>query len=213
MVDVSFTVEVEREAQIPARPDAVIGVDLRVKTLAVFSDGRPAAENPQHYDTASRKLRRLSRTVSRRQGPDRRTGRRPSNRWRRADAQRNKVHRQVAALRRDKIHKLTTGLAREYGTVVVEDLNVVGMVKNRRLARAAADAGFGEIRRQLAYKTVWNGGHLEVADRWFPSSKTCSSCGTVKAKLPRCGYAPTSARCAGSSWTGTRTPRSTSPRS
>ncbi|MFD5121351.1 transposase [Streptomyces sp. NPDC058385] len=107
--------EVEREAQIPARPDAVIGVDLGVKTLAVFSDGRPAAENPQYYDTASRKLRRLSRTVSRRQGPGRRTGRRPSNRWRRADAQRNKVHRQVAALRRDKIQKLTTGLARESG--------------------------------------------------------------------------------------------------
>ncbi|MCX5442783.1 IS607 family element RNA-guided endonuclease TnpB [Streptomyces sp. NBC_00063] len=181
---VSFTVEVEREARTPARPDAVIGVDRGVKTLAVFSDGRPAAQNPQHYKTARQKLRRLSRTVSRRQGPDRRTGRRPSNRWRRADAQRNKVHHQVTALRRDKIHKLTTGLAREYGTVVVEDLNVAGMVKNRRLARAVADAGFGEIRRQLAYRTVWNGGHLEVADRWFPSSKTCSSCGTVKTKLP-----------------------------
>ncbi|MET7540601.1 IS607 family element RNA-guided endonuclease TnpB [Streptomyces sp. NPDC005507] len=181
---VSFTVEVERDERTPARPDAVIGVDLGVKTLAVFSDGRPAAKNPQHYDTARRKLRRLSRTVSRRQGPDRRTGRRPSNRWRRADAQRNKVHHQVTALRRDKIHKLTTSLAREYGTIVVEDLNVAGMVKNRRLARAVADAGFGEIRRQLAYKSVWNGGHLEVADRWFPSSKTCSSCGTVKTKLP-----------------------------
>ncbi|MEV6700936.1 IS607 family element RNA-guided endonuclease TnpB [Streptomyces sp. NPDC051453] len=181
---VSFTVEVEREARTPARPDAVIGVDLGVKTLAVFSDGRPAAQNPQHYDSARQKLRSLSRTVSRRQGPDRRTGRRPSNRWRRADAQRNKVHHQVTALRRDQIHKLTTGLAREYGTIVVEDLNVAGMVKNRRLARAVADAGFGEIRRQLAYKTVWNGGHLEVANRWFPSSKTCSSCGTVKTKLP-----------------------------
>ncbi|MFF1571093.1 IS607 family element RNA-guided endonuclease TnpB, partial [Streptomyces sp. NPDC058293] len=181
---VSFTVEVERDGRTPARPDAVIGVDLGVKTLAVFSDGRPAAQNPKHYDTARRKLRRLSRTVSRRQGPDRRTGQRPSNRWRRADAQRNKAHHQVTALRRDKIHKLTTSLAREYRTIVVEDLNVAGMVKNRRLARAVADAGFGEIRRQLAYKTVWNGGHLEVADRWFPSSKTCSSCGTVKTKLP-----------------------------
>ncbi|OPG09145.1 zinc ribbon domain-containing protein [Microbispora sp. GKU 823] len=58
------------------------------------------------------------------------------------------------------------------------------MVRNRRLARAIADAGFGEIRRQLGYKTAWNGGRLVVADRWFPSSKTCSACGAVKAKLP-----------------------------
>jgi putative transposase len=74
-------------------------------------------------------------------------------------------------------------LAREYGTIVVEDLNVAGMVRNRRLARAIFDAGFGEIRRQLAYKTRWNGGALVVADRWYPSSKTCSGCGVVKAKL------------------------------
>ncbi|MGI5154897.1 transposase [Microbispora sp. CA-102843] len=72
---------------------------------------------------ASRTLRRLSRAVSRRRGPDRRTGLRPSNRWRRADAARNRVHHRVAALRRDAIHKLTTSLAREYGTIVVEALN------------------------------------------------------------------------------------------
>ncbi|MCA2176571.1 transposase, partial [Nonomuraea glycinis] len=85
---------------------------------------------------------------------------------------------------RDGIHQLTTSLARTYGTIVVEDLNVAGMVRNRRLARALSDAGFGEIRRQLAYKTGWHGGRLVVASRWFPSSKTCSSCGAVKAKLP-----------------------------
>lgn len=85
----SFTVEVQRAERTPARPDAVIGVDLGVKTLAVFSDGRPAAPNPRHYDAARRKLGRLSRAVSRREGPDRRTGRKPSNRWRRADEARN----------------------------------------------------------------------------------------------------------------------------
>jgi IS605 OrfB family transposase len=69
------------------------------------------------------------------------------------------------------------------GTVVVEDLNVAGMLRNRRLARSIADAGFGEIRRQLAYKTRWNGGRLVVADRWFPSSITCSTCRAVKPKL------------------------------
>ena len=66
---------------------------------------------------------------------------------------------------------------------MVEDLNVTGMLRNRRLARHIADAGFAEIRRQLAYKTSWNGGRLVVADRWYPSSKTCSGCGAVKTKL------------------------------
>jgi IS605 OrfB family transposase len=195
---VSFTVHVDRAEKTPLRPDTVVGVDLGVKTLAVFSDGRPPVENPKHLAGALRKLRRTSRAVSRRVGPDRRTGQQPSNRWHRANAQRNRVHHRVAALRRDAIHKLTTSLAREYGTVVVEDLNVAGMVRNRRLARSISDAGFGEIRRQLAYKTEWNGGRLVVAERWFPSSKTCSGCGAVKAKLPlrvrtyeceRCGLA------------------------
>jgi IS605 OrfB family transposase len=132
----------------------------------------------------STSLAGVSPAVLRRQGPDRRTGQQPSNRWCKANARRNRVHHRVANLRRDTVHKLTTGLAREYGTVVVEDLNVAGMVRNRRLARHIADAEFGEIRRQLAYKTTWNGGDLHVADRWFPSSKTCSACQAAKLKLP-----------------------------
>ncbi len=181
---VSFTVNVQRAQRAPARPDAVLGVDLGIRTLAVFSDGRPPIDNPKHLAGAARKLRRLSRAVSRKRGPDRRTGQRPSNRWRRADRARNRVQHHTAALRRDAMHKLTTGLASEYGTIVVEDLNVSGMVRNRKLARAISDAGFGEIRRQLAYKAEWNGGRLHVADRWFPSSKTCSGCLAVKPKLP-----------------------------
>ncbi|MEO3855246.1 RNA-guided endonuclease TnpB family protein [Acrocarpospora sp. B8E8] len=125
----------------------------------------------------------MSRAVSRKQGPDRRSGQQPSGRWQRANAARTRVHHRVAALRRDAVHKLTTTLAGEYGTLVVEDLHIAGMVKNRRLARAISDAGFGEIRRQLAYKTEWKGGRLVVAGRWFASSKTCSGCGAVKAKL------------------------------
>lgn len=89
----------------------------------------------------------------------------------------------MANLRRNGLPKLTTRIAREHGTVVVEDLNVTGMLTNRRLARHIADASFAEIRRQLAYKTGWSGGRLLVADRWYPSSKTCSGCGAVKAKL------------------------------
>jgi len=84
----------------------------------------------------------------------------------------------------DALHKLTTSVTADYGTVVVEDLNVAGMLRNRRLARRIADAGFGEVRRQLTYKTGWYGSRLVVADRWFPSSKICSGCGAVKAKLP-----------------------------
>jgi putative transposase len=122
--------------------------------------------------------------VSRRIGPDRRVGQGPSKRWQRANQQRNKVHHRIASLRRDGIHQLTTALARECGTIVVEDLNVSGMLRNRSLARVVSDAGFGEIRRQLTYKTAWNGGRVVVADRWFPSSKTCSGCQAVKTKLP-----------------------------
>ena len=128
-------------------------------------------------------MRRLARRVSRRVGPDRCTGRRPSNRWHRAQRDLARAHARVSNLRRDGLHKLTTRLATTYGTVVVEDLNVAGMLRNRRLARHIADAGFAELRRQLAYKTSWNGGRLNVADRWYPSSKTCSGCGAVKTKL------------------------------
>lgn len=183
---VSFTVEQQTQAKRPKRPDAVVGVDLGIKSLAVLAEpGRALAPvpNSKHLEASLQKLGKLSRRLSRRVGPDRRTGRVPSNRWRRANAQRNRVHRRVAYQRADALHQLTTGIAREYGTVVVEDLNVAGMLKNRRLARRIGDAGFGEIRRQLAYKTEWNGGRLIVADRWFPSSKTCSGCGVVKAKL------------------------------
>ena len=89
----------------------------------------------------------------------------------------------MANSRRDGLHKLTTRLARTYGSIVIEDLNVAGMVRNRRLARRAADVGMGEFRRQLHYKTARTGSRLLVADRWYPSSKTCSSCAAVKAKL------------------------------
>jgi putative transposase len=89
----------------------------------------------------------------------------------------------VADRRRDALHKTTTGLLRRFGTIVVEDLHVAGMVRNRRLARAVSDAGFGEFRRQVEYKTAWSGGRVIVADRWFASSKTCSDCGAVRAKL------------------------------
>ncbi|MEV6692608.1 IS607 family element RNA-guided endonuclease TnpB [Micromonospora sp. NPDC051196] len=179
---VAFTVEVERAERVPARPTSVVGVDVGIKHLAVLTNDE-LVPNPRHLADAQQRMRSLGRSLSRKIGPDRRTGRRASKRWQRAAARLGRAHARVANLRRDGMHKLTTRLAREHGTVVVEDLNVAGMLRNRRLARHIADAGFAEIRRQLAYKTEWNGGRLVVADRWYPSSKTCSGCGTVKAKL------------------------------
>ncbi|MGW2286963.1 IS607 family element RNA-guided endonuclease TnpB [Streptomyces phaeochromogenes] len=185
---VSFQAEVKRDLERVARPDTAVGIDLGVKTLAVTADSTGeirTVANPGHYDAARKQLRRASRTVSRRQGPDRRTGRKPSKRWEKANAARNRVHHRVANLRENALHNLTTSVAAEYGIVVVEDLNVAGMLRNRRLARRIADAGFGEIRRQLDYKTRQrHATRLVVAGRWYPSSKTCSGCGAVKAKLP-----------------------------
>ncbi|WP_329447085.1 IS607 family element RNA-guided endonuclease TnpB [Streptomyces canus] len=184
----SFQAEVKQNLRPVARPDTVLGIDLGVKMLAVMADSTGqirAVANPGQYDRARQQLRRACRIVSRRQGPDRRTGQKPSRRWEKANAQRNKVHHRVANLREDALHKLTTRVAAEYGTVVVEDLNVAGMLRNRRLARRIADAGFGEIRRQLHYKTRRrHATRIVVANRWYPSSKTCSGCGAVKAKLP-----------------------------
>lgn len=82
------------------------------------------------------------------------------------------------------MHKLTTSLVRTHGVIVLEDLNVSGMTRNRSLARHIADAGMGELRRQAEYKSAWRGAQLVIANRWYPSSKTCSDCGAVKAKLP-----------------------------
>ena len=95
-----------------------------------------------------------------------------------------RIHARVANVRADALHKATSGLAARYETVVAEDLNVAGMTRNRHLARALADQGFGIARRMLGYKTTWNGGQLLLAGRWFPSSKACSGCGAVKTKLP-----------------------------
>ncbi|WP_406468794.1 IS607 family element RNA-guided endonuclease TnpB [Streptomyces sp. NBC_01594] len=184
---VALQVEQRHELVKVARPDAAVGIDLGIKTLAVLagSDGVLGAEpNPRHLDRAQKQLRRASRVVSRRRGPDRRTGQQASRRWEKASQARNKIHHRVADLREDTLHQMTTRLACEYGTIVIEDLGVAGMGRNRRLSRRIADAAFGEIRRQLTYKTRRRGTRLVVADRWYPSSKTCSRCGAVKAKLP-----------------------------
>jgi putative transposase len=93
------------------------------------------------------------------------------------------VEARAACIRRDGLHKLTSRLVAEHGTVVVERLNVTGMLRNRHLARAISDAGFAQLRRLLAYKTIWSGARLVQADPFFASSKTCSACGAARATL------------------------------
>ncbi|HEX7164721.1 MAG TPA: IS607 family element RNA-guided endonuclease TnpB [Trebonia sp.] len=176
---VSFAVEVERDVpERHARQGSAAGIDLGVKTLVTGVDNTGkvlAVAGPKALRVSLRKLRRASRDCSRKQ--------KGSVNRRKSAARLARVHARVACVRADALHKATSDLACRYETVVVEDLNVAGMVKNRKLARAITDQGFGETRRMLGYKIAWNGGTLVVADRWFPSSKTCSSCGAVKAKL------------------------------
>jgi putative transposase len=171
---VSFTVEVERAIPTSNRLPSAVGVDVGVRHLAVLSTGA-VIPNPRALKHSLRKLRRLNRELARRAPGSRR---RSHTRRRLA-----RVHARAANLRRDGLHKLTTSLATEHGTVVVEQLNVAALLRNRRLARAIADTGLAELRRQLGYKTTWYGCRLVVADRFFASSKTCSGCGWVKAKL------------------------------
>ena len=124
---VSFSVEIQRTATPPANPHAVVGVDLGVKSLAVLSTGE-VVPNPKHLELAQRVLRRLLRQASRRTGPDRRTRRSPSRRWLSIQSKVARLHTRVANARRDGLHKLTTRLVRAHGTVVIEDLNVAGML-------------------------------------------------------------------------------------
>jgi putative transposase len=101
-----------------------------------------------------------------------------------ANARVQRIHHQTYAARRNLIHETTSHLAKNYDLIVVEDLNVKGSVKNHSLSKHISDAAWGEFVRQLEYKTKWYGSALVKADRFYPSSKTCSTCGTVKAKLP-----------------------------
>jgi putative transposase len=183
---VSFTVEVERRIPGHTRAGGVVGVDVGIRQLAVLSSGQVVA-NPRPLAQAQQRLRRLNRQLARRHGPQGPDGVRriPSTGWRQTRRRLARVHARVANTRRDGLHKFTTDIVTRYDTIVVEHLNVAGMVRDRRLARQIADGGFAELRRQLGYKTTWYGSLLIVADRWYPSSKTCSACGSVKAKLAR----------------------------
>ena len=169
----SLTVEREPTAT-PAPKRGAVGVDLGVKNLATLSDGT-VIPNPRALGARLRALRKAQQALSRKvMGSARRE---------KAKGRVARLRARVADVRADAINKATTMIARSYNTVCIEDLNVAGMMKNRSLARSLVDASLGEFRRQLEYKTARTGAVLRVVDRWYPSSKTCSNCGVVKAKL------------------------------
>lgn len=165
---VSITVDTQDKLIKPANESQVaVGIDLGVKRFATLSTGKEVI-GPKPHKALLGRVRRLSRSLSRKQ--------KKSNNRRKAIIQLAKLHHRIGNIRRDVTHKLTTELAENYSHIGIEDLNVKGMMKNRRLSRSIADMGFHEFRRQLTYKTEMCGRQLVVADRWFASSKICSVC-------------------------------------
>jgi putative transposase len=193
---ISFTVERSTKRRRPRKPRAAVGVDVGLSRLATLSTGE-IAENVRPLESALRSLRRLQRQLDRQRRandpgnylPDGRIRPGPkawhkSNRMVRTEQRVRKLHERVANLRREQAHHLTTGLVREFGVIGVESLAVKNLLANRRLARHIADVGWGMVLAQLSYKSSWSTGSMLVAaDRFYPSSKTCSACGAVKAKL------------------------------
>jgi putative transposase len=193
---ISFTVQRSPKQRRARRPNATVGVDVGLARLATLSTGHVAA-NSRPLQASLRALRRLQRQLDRQ-----RRANNPSNYDERGRAKKGcttwvksrrmvrteqriaRLHERVANLRREQAHQLTSALVREFGVIGVETLAVKNLMTNRRLARHIADVGWGAVLTQLRYKTSWSDGSLLVAaDRFYPSSKTCSTCGAVKAKL------------------------------
>ena len=169
----SFVVEVENENLPPTAKE--VGIDLGLASLAVTSDGEKFAP-PRFLHSALRKLRRLQRSLSRKV-----KGSRNRNKARLLLAN---AQEKVGAKRRDFLHKLSTQLIRENQMVVLEDLNVSGMLKNRRLAKSISDAGWRMFRTLLEYKAERYGREVRVISRWEPTSQRCSECGHTDGKKP-----------------------------
>ena len=166
---VSFSYEIEPTTT--AKLVAACGVDLGIKTLATLSTGE-TFPSPQPYRQSQTRLARLQKAASRKVKGSR-------NRHK-ANMKVAKQHAKTAKIRKDTLNKLTTHLAKNHSQVVIEDLNVSGMLANHCLAKSIADLGMYEFRRQLAYKCELYGSELIIVNRFFPSSKTCSCCGHIQ---------------------------------
>jgi putative transposase len=180
------SVQVEMEIPDPApREKSAAGVDLGILRMATVSDGNEV-DNPHALKQGLTRIKRLQRRVSRRQ--------KGSANRKKAVQQLARAHYRVANLRKNALHQATSWLAKTKSAVVLEDLNVSGMLKNHHLAQAISDVGLYEFRRQLSYKGGWYGCKVLIADRFYPSSKRCSACGQVTADLTlnersyRCEY-------------------------
>jgi putative transposase len=182
----TFAVDVEAPAA-PAPTGKTVGADLGLTDFAVLSTGERIA-HPRNMDRHERRLKRYQRALARKQ--------RGSANRRKAKQKVARCHSRVRDARRDFLHQRSTALVRRFDAIAVEDLNVVGMVRNRRLAKAISRTGWAEFRNLLEYKAHRNGRTLAVVDRWYPSSKTCSTCGHLLATLslgtrhwtcPNCG--------------------------
>jgi putative transposase len=170
---VSISVELDHFPP-PCKSHASVGIDLGIHTLATLSTGE-TWDNPRALTPRERRLKRLQRQLGKKQNGSKN---RAKTRLRLA-----KEYEKITNLRRDVTHKLTSSLVSRFGIISIEDLHVNGMLKNHRLAKHLADATFGEIRRQLVYKTTLYGNRLTIVDRFFPSSKLCSCCGAMKMDL------------------------------
>ncbi len=170
---VSITVEMNQPQPVQfSQP--VVGIDLGIKKLAVLSDGT-YYPNQELVRSELAHLKYLSRRLSRRQMG--------SKRWYKAKEELVRFHARIANQRTDYLHKMTTEIASTFAVIGIEDLNVIGMLKNHRHARSIADASFGEIRRLLTYKSEWLGGKVVAIHPFYPSSKLCSFCGALNQKL------------------------------
>ncbi|MFI5672105.1 RNA-guided endonuclease InsQ/TnpB family protein [Streptomyces sp. NPDC051704] len=172
---VSLLCEDPNVVPLPAA-GAAVGIDAGLDHLVTLSTGEKVA-NPRYERKDRARLARAQRSLARKAKGD---GRNRTKARRRVA----RIHARIADRRRDHLHQLTTRLVRENQTLVIENLTVRNMVKNRSLARAVSDAAWREMRRMLEYKAAWYGRNLVVVDRWFPSSKLCSHCGSLAGKMP-----------------------------
>ena len=155
--------------------DNTVGIDLGVTSLIATSNGDKIA-NPQHFKKHRKRLKKAQKNLSRKQ--------KGSKNREKARIEVAKIHLKISDSRKDFLHKTTTQLVRENQTIAIESLAVKNMVKNHKLALAISDSGWSELSRQLDYKCRWYGRTLVAIDRWFPSSKRCSSCGHIVDKMP-----------------------------
>lgn len=169
------SVQVEEQIAVSENQGPAIGLDLGLKAFVVGSDGL-LLKAPKPLLCSLRRLRKLSRRLSRKQKGS-------MNRKKSAKRLAN-LHYRISCQRSDFLHKATSALAKTNSVIVVESLNVSGMLKNHCLARSISDVGWSEFVRQLEYKASWHGGKVIKADRFYPSTKTCSACGMVKDKMP-----------------------------